>query len=113
MSEDFYHKEYYRLKKENELLRSQVEGVRWRKISEYPALKNDFDMPDTVMLWVADGGGRGSGCHAFGRIYRYSDGNVRAVASGFNGNWSITHWKPLDTPLAQHTSTDQTPGGAA
>jgi uncharacterized cupin superfamily protein len=50
------------------------------------------------LLWVADGGGKGSGCHAFGRVYRYSDGDVRAVASGFSGNWNITHWMPLPEP---------------
>jgi hypothetical protein len=57
-----------------------------------------FSDPPSVLLWVADGGGKGSGCHAFGRVYRYSDGDVRAVASGFSGNWNITHWMPLPEP---------------
>lgn len=70
----------------------------WQRISEYPAPKNDWDTPDSVLLWVADGGGKGSGCHAFGRVYRYADGTVRAVASGFSGNWNITHWMPLPAP---------------
>lgn len=69
----------------------------WLPIETAPRA-DEWDMPPTVLLWVADGGGKGSGCHAFGRVYRYADGDVRAVASGFSGNWRVTHWMPLPEP---------------
>lgn len=31
----------------------------------------------------------------FGRTYRHRDGEVTAVADGFNGEWGITHWRPM------------------
>ncbi len=70
----------------------------WQTIDTAPTMKNEWDEVPSVMLWVADGGGKGSGCHAFGRVYRYRDGTSRAVASGFSGNWKITHWMPLPAP---------------
>lgn len=69
----------------------------WQPLNTVPAIK-EWDTPESVLLWVADGGGKGSGCHAFGRVYRYADGTTSAVASGFSGNWNVTHWMPLPDP---------------
>lgn len=69
----------------------------WKPLDTAPKVE-PLDSPATVLLWVADGGGKGSGCHAFGRVYRYADGTTRAVASGFSGEWNVTHWMPLPTP---------------
>ena len=33
-----------------------------------------------------------------GRAWRYPDGEARADAGGFHGNWLITHWQPLPQP---------------
>jgi hypothetical protein len=70
----------------------------WRPIATAPEVDITQRDPETVLLWVADGGHGGKGTHAFGRCYKSHDGSIRAVASGFHGNWNITHWSPLSRP---------------
>jgi hypothetical protein len=52
------------------------------------------------LVWVADGGhlqpsGKRAGRLAFGRVSVYVDLPPKAYASGYNGDWHITHWRPL------------------
>lgn len=70
----------------------------WQPINTAPLAANEWSDKPRVLLWVADGGfgtnGK-QGTHAFGYCYRSSSGEIRAVASGYMGNWQITHWMPL------------------
>lgn len=70
--------------------------MNWQPIETAPVTPPDKE-PEEVLLWLPGGGFDHKGCCAFGRCYKYSDGNVRAVASGFLG-FEITHWMPLPEP---------------
>lgn len=87
---------------------------RWQPIETAPL--DPIRDPPLVMLWVEGGGHKGVGTHAFGRCYRSHDGNVRGVASGFLGNWSIRYWMPLPNgPAVTSTSghaAEKIDGGA-
>ena len=69
----------------------------WQPIETAPAKAID-DYSTRLLLWVADGGDRRNGIAAFGRVYRFPDGSLKAGAEGFNGDWNITHWMPLPEP---------------
>lgn len=43
-----------------------------------------------VLLWNADA----NSC-CFGKVYKYPDTKIIAIAEGYNGEWDITHWMPL------------------
>ncbi len=70
-----------------------VASTGWQDLESAPT--DPLRDPPLVMLWVDDGGSKGTGTHAFGRCYPSHDGRIRAVASGFSGNWSIRYWRPL------------------
>jgi hypothetical protein len=71
----------------------------WQPIETAPATPTDSDdSPQTVLLWVADGG-HGSNV-AFGRVHISRNGKRMPRAYGYGGNheWQITHWMPLPAP---------------
>lgn len=47
------------------------------------------------LVWVAEGGNDGKGCVAFGTVKRYPDGDIFAIAQGYQGDFTITHWMAL------------------
>ena len=78
---------------------------KWVPIAEAP-----LNAPGLV--WVADGGerqpnGKRAGRLAFGYVGPYGDGR-KARASGFHGDWNITHWMP--EPLPPLRGTDMSDG---
>lgn len=70
--------------------------MNWQPIETMPITEfdNGDEGPD-CLVWVVNGRRDGTGCAAFGRKFEKS-GNVRA--SGFSGNWDITHWCLVEPP---------------
>lgn len=50
--------------------------------------------PGRYLLWVANGGPGGKGAWAFGRVFQFPD-ETSAVAEGYAGDVSITHFLPI------------------
>ena len=82
---------------DNITLRAEVARLTaandWQPIATAPLDVEGF-------VWVADGGemqpnGKRGGRIAFGRVTVYADLPRKAHASGYSGNWRITHWRPL------------------
>ena len=72
--------------------------MEWQPIETAPA-KEEY--PDLVLLWIVGAGDERKGCSAFGRVYQHSNNEKFAVASGYSGQWEITHWMPLPEPPTQ------------
>lgn len=67
----------------------------WKPIETAPLISDPAASPESVLLWVKDGGDLGKGACAFGFCYRATDGRIRARANGYWGDFEITHWMPL------------------
>lgn len=68
--------------------------MNWLPIESAPTVDpgdTSAEIP-TVLVW-----GEGIGIH-MGRAWRYPDGEIRATAHGFYGDWKFTHWMPLPEP---------------
>ena len=65
----------------------------WQTMNTAPVAKDPF-LKDVVPCLVF---GPEIGVK-IGRAWAYPDGDVRADASGFHGDWLITHWMPLPDP---------------
>ncbi len=72
--------------------------TEWKPIETAPLLADENADPSKVLLWVADGGARGTGEVTFGFCYRSTDGSIRSRANGYYGDFNITHWMPLPEP---------------
>ena len=75
--------------------------MNWQPIETAPAEPYESDRdPQTIFVWVADGGIRGRGAIAFGYVYISTTGIRRPRANGYGGSheWAITHWMPLPPP---------------
>lgn len=63
----------------------------WKKIDEHPVFNPEMHRngasPPRVFVW-----GQKLGDYHFGRVYNYGEGEIRARAEGFHGEWNITHY---------------------
>lgn len=69
----------------------------WLPIESAPATHADDD-PIRILVWIANGAGKTTGCVAFGHVFiGKQTGTRRPYGDGFGGNgeWKITHWMPL------------------
>lgn len=72
--------------------------MKWQPIETAPADTADGEPPE-ILVWVANGGVRKEGAVAFGRVYIGERTHERRPqASGYSGDWKITHWMPLPEP---------------
>ena len=72
--------------------------AEWQPIETAPADYSDGE-PPTLLVWVANGGLDHKGEVAFGRVYIGGrTGERRPQASGYLGDFPITHWMPLPEP---------------
>lgn len=67
--------------------------MNWQTIDTAPTSDDAFlrDVEPCLVFGPAIG-------MKIGRAWRYPDGESRADAEGFHGEWLITHWMPLPEP---------------
>lgn len=71
--------------------------AKWQPIEIAPLYDPEKDAME-VLLYSPEFGVK------FGRAVRYKDGTTSARASGFSGDWNITHWMPAPkAPAANPT----------
>lgn len=64
----------------------------WQPIETAPVVEFADDSPQTCLVYGPEIGVQ------MGRAWRYSNGEARGRASGFYGDFAITHWMDLPEP---------------
>jgi len=73
--------------------------MNWKPTTELPELTgtDTIQMSKDVLVWVS-GASAGLGSFARGRCSIFHGDKPTWSASGFYGNWGITHWMEIEPP---------------
>lgn len=72
-----------------------AQPAEWQPIETAPVADFVTTHPVDCLVWSSQIGGV-----LCGRAWRYDDGEAVGQANGYNGEWQITHWRPLPEPPA-------------